>query len=143
MIPSGHGLLKLAIFGLGAGYLYTAWYIPMDPWTAEELVNARTLPLIYGGLLVSALLLSWKRKSASAAIEAGPIVRMMGVVLLTLGFLMALQFVNLWFGLVLLLAALALWLGERRAVPIATLSLSVPLIGWVGVELLLNLHLPD
>lgn len=143
MIPSGHQLLKLLILGLGAGYLYTAWHIPMDPWTAEELVNARTLPLIYGGLLVTAVLMSWKRTAPSEAIEAGPMLRVAGVVILTLAFLLALQFLNLWLGLAGLLTALALWLGERRLVPITALVITVPLVGWVGIELLLNLHLPD
>jgi len=143
VIPSGHQLLKLLILALGAGYLFTAWHIPMDPWTAEELVNARTLPLIYGGLLVFAVLLSWTRKTPSPAAEVGPLLRMSGVVILTMGFLISLQFFNLWLGLTALLTTLALWLGERRVVPIAALAITVPLIGWVGVELLLNLHLPD
>jgi len=143
VIPSGHQLLKLLILGLGVGYLFTAWRIPMDPWTAEEPVNARTLPLIYGGLLVVAVLLSWKRTIPAAAVAAGPLLRVTGVVVLTLGFLVALQFLNLWLGLTALLTTLALWLGERRVVPIAALAITVPLIGWVGVELLLNLHLPD
>jgi hypothetical protein len=139
----GHRLLKLFLLALGAGYLLTAWYIPMDPWTAEELVNARTMPLIYGSLLVFTVLVSWQRTTAAVAPEAGGVLRMLGVVVLTLAFLLALQFLNLWFGLAALLAASAFWLGERRLLPIVALAGSVPLIGWMGIELLLNLHLPD
>lgn len=69
--------------------------------------------------------------------------RVAGVVILTLAFLLALQFLNLWLGLAGLLTALALWLGERRLVPITALVITVPLVGWVGIELLLNLHLSD
>lgn len=68
---SGHVALKLGLLGLAIGYLITAWQIPMDPWTAQELVNARTLPLLYGAALILALLLSWRQQTAAPEIDAG------------------------------------------------------------------------
>ena len=104
----------------------------MDPWTAQELVNARTMPLVYGALLVLALLFSnWRAKAVQASVSP---LRMFGVVVLAGAFLLALPVINLWFGLAGLLTALSVWLGERRTLPILLLSVSVPLLGWFGIE---------
>ena len=113
----GLRLLLSSLLLLGGAYLWLAMKIPMDPWTAAETVNSRTMPLIYGVLLCLTLL---------------------GLLLRVL----ALKMISLWLALGLLLAALALWLGERRLPLIFALALSVPLIGWLGIEVSLGLYLP-
>ncbi len=115
----------------------------MDPWTAEELVNARTMPLVYGCLLIAALLLSLFRQQPAEQTESGQLLRMAGVVALVIMFLLLLPKLNLWLGLAGLLIALALWLGERRVLLVLALAIVVPLIGWLGIEIVLELHMPQ
>ena len=133
----------LALLVLGVAYLVSAWKIPMDAWTAEELINARTMPLLYGCLLIVALLLGLLKKTPVIETESGQSLRMVGVIVLVLVFLLVLPKINLWIGIAGLLAALAFWLGERRTLPVLTLAVVVPLIGWLGIEVILDLHLPQ
>jgi hypothetical protein len=124
-------------------YLFHAWHIPMDPWTAEETVNARTMPLVYGALLCCTLLASiGSATRVPGAVPAGRLLRVAGIVGITLLFLFSLQFFNLWLAIAGLLATLAFWLGERRMLPVLALATLVPLMGFLGIEVLLDLHLP-
>ena len=139
----GLRLLLSSLLLLGGAYLWLAMKIPMDPWTAAETVNSRTMPLIYGVLLCLTLLgLLLRRPTASQPAAAGRIIRVAGLLLITVCFVLALKMISLWLALGLLLAALALWLGERRLPLIFALALSVPLIGWLGIEVSLGLYLP-
>jgi len=116
----------------------------MDPWTAAETVNARTLPLLYGTLLCFTVILLLLRHAPKApAVAGGRLIRVGGIVLLTLGFVAVLNLLNLWLALGAVILTLALWLGERRYLMIGLLALCVPLAGWLGIEVLLGLHLPD
>jgi hypothetical protein len=92
-------------------------------------------------LTASALLL--QRLPANVPADGGRLVRVAGIVALTLGFVLSLKLLNLWLALAGLLTALPLWLGERRYHLIALLALSIPLLGWLGIELALGLRLPD
>jgi hypothetical protein len=140
-----HRLLALLFLLIGAGYLFEATQIPMDPWTAAETVNTRTLPLLYGSLLclVSLALLFRPAGTRPEGLDGYRVLRLIGVLVLVLGFVLALPYVPLWIALGVLLAALPLWLGQRSAVQIGLLAIGVPLIGWLGVEVLLGLYLPD
>jgi len=135
------GLLAL----VAVGYVYQATQIAMDPWTAAETVNTRTLPVLYGSLLggVSILLLLRAPRSAREAPDGYRLLRLAGLLLLVLAFIVALPHVPLWIALGVLLAALPLWLGERNLWRIAGLALGVPIIGWLGIEVLLGLYLPS
>lgn len=143
MLP--HRLLALLFLLLGAGYLFEATRIPMDPWTAAETVNTRTLPLLYGSLLclVSLALLFRPAGTRPENLDGYRVLRLIGVLVLVLGFVLALPYVPLWIALGVLLAALPLWLGQRSPVQIGLLAIGVPLVGWLGVEVLLGLYLPD
>lgn len=131
------------MLALAVVYLYHAWHIPMDAWTAEETVNARTMPLIYGSLLCCTLLAAiGSVPRGSDAVDGGRLLRVAGIVGITLLFLISLEFFNLWLALAVLLATLSFWLGERRILPVLTLATLVPLTGFLGIEVLLELHLP-
>jgi hypothetical protein len=139
---SGHRILILTLLAATVVYLVSAWRIPMDPWTAQELVNARTMPLVYGSILLITLLLALMRNPHVEATDSGLLLRMAGVIAAVLVFLLMLPVVNLWFAMSGLLVALALWLGERRLLPVLAMSSLVPLLGWLGIEVILGLHLP-
>lgn len=137
-------LLLTVLFLAGAGYTLMARRIPMDPWTAEELVNARTLPTLYGVLLCLVVLLLFLRARPVAAGEAGlRLIRAGGICLLVVAFTAALAWIPLWVSLGLLLVASAAWLGERRWPALLALGLGMPLAGFIGIEWLLGVYLPE
>lgn len=139
----GYRLFLLALLLIAVAYTVSARMIPMDPWTAAELVNAQTLPTIYGVLLCAALSALLLRGGESAAPPSTyRVLRAAGIGALTLAFVWLTGRINLWLALGGLIGLSALWLGERRWLPLTALSVLVPLTGYVGVELLLGLYLP-
>lgn len=146
----GYRLLLIALLLVGALYTLAARRIPMDPWTAAELINAQTLPILYGGLLILALLVALFRpaataiqQSARAPVPGGRYLRLAGIGLLVAAFILVLGWLTLWPALGLLLFATAWWLGERRWLPMLALAITVPLAGYLGIELGLGVYLPD
>jgi hypothetical protein len=140
----GYRLLLAGLLIMDLGYVAAARRIAMDPWTADELVNAQTLPTLYGTVL--ALLLTWmlfRTRPETIAPSRYRLLRVAGIILAALGFTAGLAFVNLWVALTGLLLVCAWWLGERRWLPLLGLALLVPLAGFLGVELLLGVYLPD
>jgi len=139
----GYRLFLFLLLVTAVVYTISARLIPMDPWTAAELVNAQTLPTIYGVMLCAAL--GWLLvRGGMAVARPSPyrVLRAGGVGVLTLAFVALLGWVNLWLALGGLIGLSALWLGERRALPVLAVSILVPLTGYVGIELLLGLYLP-
>jgi hypothetical protein len=125
-------------------YTFLARRIPMDPWTAEELVNARTLPTVYGCLLALVLLVLLLRSAVPVTpVPVGRYVRGAGMSVLIIGFIALVGTVDLWIALAGLLFAAGWWLGERRWRPLLALAVSIPLIGYLGIELGLGVYLPD
>ncbi len=142
----GYRLLLLALLAGSVLYTLAARRIPMDPWTAEEAINAQTLPTVYGLLLSGALLLALFRarpERPAADLDAGRILRLAGVGLLVLAFIALVGWLNLWLALAGLLFAAAWWLGERRWLQMGALAVSIPLLGYLGIELGLGVYLPD
>lgn len=139
----GYRLFLLVLLLVAVAYTASARLIPMDPWTAAELVNAQTLPTIYGVLLCAALgVLLLKGGESADPPSPYRILRAAGIGVLTIVFVWLTGRVNLWLALGGLIGLSALWLGERRWLPLAAASVLVPLTGYVGVELLLGLYLP-
>lgn len=139
----GYRLFLLGLLAIAIAYTASARMIPMDPWTAAELVNAQTLPTFYGMLLCAAL--GWLL--LRGGVSADPpsyyrVLRVAGIGALAILFVWVLGYLNLWIALGGLIVLSALWLGERRWLPLLALSLLVPLTGYVGIELLLGLYLP-
>lgn len=140
----GYRLFLLGLLVIAVLYTISARRIPMDPWTAAELVNAQTLPTIYGAVLSVAL--CWLLLRGGRQADPPSPYRMLragGIGVLTLVFVVALGWINLWLALGGLIALSAVWLGERRVLPLLALSTLVPATGFVGIELLLGLYLPD
>ena len=145
----GQRLLLFGLLGVSAAYTIMARRIPMDAWTAEETINAQTLPTLYGILLTLVLLVALLRLPGSTgadgrtAIIPGRGLRLCGLVGLVLVFIVLTGWLNLWLALGALLFAAAWWLGERRWLPMLALAVSVPLAGYLGIELGLGVYLPD
>ena len=140
----GYRLLLIGLLAASVLYTFAARRIPMDAWTAEELINAQTLPTAYGVLLALTLVaLLFRTPPSATGISAGRLFRIAGIAAGVLAFVVVLDWVNLWIALGGLLFAAAWWLGERRWLPMLSLALSVPLIGWLGIEVGLGVYLPD
>ncbi|MGE0621940.1 MAG: tripartite tricarboxylate transporter TctB family protein [Pseudomonadales bacterium] len=140
----GYRLFLLALLVTAVVYTVGARMIPMNPWTAAELVNAQTLPTLYGTVLSVALCwLLFRGGEHTDPPSPYRVLRAGGIGLLTVVFVAALGWIDLWIALAGLIGLSALWLGERRVLPLLALSTLVPLTGYVGIELLLGLYLPD
>ena len=140
-------LFLLGLLATSMLYTFAARRIPMDPWTAEETINAQTLPSVYGLLLSLILLVALFRARPEAAASAGvPIgrqLRLAGIGALVLAFVALVGWLNLWLALAGLLLSATWWLGERRWLPMLSLAIAVPLLGYLGIELGLGIYLPD
>ena len=79
----------------------------------------------------------------AGAVPVGRLLRGLGVGLIVLAFVASLQILNLWVALGWLLFLCAWWLGERRWLPMLVLALSVPLTGFLAIEVGLGVYLPD
>ena len=67
-------LILVTLLGVAGAYVFSASNIPLDPWSEQDLVNARTLPLIYGGVFAFALLILLVRSFTSGVVvEAEPL----------------------------------------------------------------------
>ena len=137
----GYRLLILILLAATVAYLVLARQIPLDPWSAQELVNSRTLPTLYAGLMILVLLrllfapppgARHPHQSAQASI----------LVVLTGVFTAALPAFGLWVPLGALLLAALLVMGERRWAPLAGLAAGIPLVGWLVVEHWLGVYVP-
>lgn len=139
----GYRLFLLLLLVTAVAYTIGARQIPMDPWTAAELVNAQTLPTIYGVSLMAALI--WLLIRGTKPVDTPSpyrVLRAGGIGVLAVVFVALLGRVDLWLALGGLIGLSALWLGERRPLPLIAISTMVPLTGYVGIELLLGLYLP-
>lgn len=139
----GHRLLLIGLLLAAVAYTLLARQIPMDPWTAEELVNAQTLPTVYGVLLsIVVLYLLLRGHAPVTGVNGMRALRAAGLCALVLAFIAALAWVNLWAALGMLLFSASTWLGERRWLAMLALAIGVPLAGFAAIELALGVYLP-
>ena len=133
-------LVPLAILAVAIGYLWAAARVPLDPWSVDEAVNARTLPLACGALLaLFAVGMSVRGVPLTAGPgRYGPLAAIAACILV---FIAAIGFVGLWPALGLFLCAALAVLGERRLPVLCGASLGTPALGWVLVELLLGVYI--
>lgn len=145
----GYRLLLLGLLAASALYTFAARRIPMDAWTAEEVINAQTLPTVYGMLLMAALCAALIRKPPSAdvtllaRVPGERYLRLAGLGALVLLFIILVGWFNLWLALSLLLFAASAWLGERRWLSVLILAIAIPVFGYLGIEVALGVYLPD
>ena len=128
-------LLLVVLFGIGAAYLVLVAQIELDPWSAGDTINSRTLPHIYGVMLclaVLAMALGWQNPQGSASGPAKRKVNRLAWLSAPIcAFIVSLLWLNLWIALACLLLG-ALWtMGEKRWSLICALSLGVPVAGFV------------
>lgn len=133
-------LVPLAVLGVAVAYLWAATRVPLDPWSADEAVNARTFPLACGAMLaLFAAGLSVRGVPMTAGQgRYGPLAAIVACVLV---FIAAIPCIGLWPALGLFLGAALAALGERRVPVLLGASLGTPALGWVSVEALLGVYI--
>jgi len=139
-------LLLVVLFGIGAAYLVLVAQIELDPWSAGDTINSRTLPQIYGVMLclaVLAMALGTQNPQGPASGTAKRKVnRLAWLSALICAFIVSLLWLNLWIALAGLLLG-ALWtMGEKRWSVICALCLGIPLVGFVLIEHVLLMTIP-
>ena len=122
-------------------YLVQAWTIPLDPWSAGEVVNARTLPLGYGiGLLLVSLALLVKRRPIDASPGAHWPTLFLHCVAIA-GFGMLIRFAGLWVATATLLLATLLIAGERRVLVLLAAPVGTALTAWFLIAVVLDVYI--
>ena len=133
-------LVPVALLAVACVYLWAATQVPLDPWSADGIADARTLPLACGALL-AVLALGMAIRGIPIAIGGRrflPLGTMIGCVL---AFVLVLPFAGLWPSLAVFLIAALAALGERRPTVLLGASLGTALLGWALVELLLGVYI--
>ena len=146
---------------VAVAYLWQAWSIPLDPWSAEEAINARTLPFVYGFVLLAlsvALATSPgpqpsqspapapSAPSATASDTRKDSIRARWVTLTAhclaiAAFGVLIHFAGLWLATAALLAAALLIAGERRPTVLVVAPLATAVIAWLLIAVMLNVYI--
>ena len=143
-------IAPLAFLALAIAYGVMASRIELDPWSAAEALNARTLPFIYAvllALLSLPLLVRGMQAQGNAAGDAPSRLDWRGwrtaglIAASVVGFGLLIPFVGLWPSTVLLLVASLLAAGERRWLVVLGAPTALALFGWLVVEKLLGVYL--
>ena len=136
--------LGLVVFGLA--YLWQALSIPLDPWSAAEAVNARTLPTAYAVVL---LLLAGTLLARPGPVGADAPTRTTGArrwltlaahcaAIVCFGLLIPLF--GLWVGIAALLGACLAIAGERRILVLAIAPLAIAGAAWFLLRVVLDIY---
>lgn len=135
--------LGLVVFGLA--YLWQALSIPLDPWSAAEAVNARTLPTVYAIvllLLAGALLARPGAVNADAtrATSARRWLTLAAHCAAIVGFGLLIPLFGLWVGIAALLGACLVIAGERRILVLAIAPLAIAGAAWFLLRVVLDIY---
>ncbi len=135
--------LMLAAF---AGvYLWQAFAIPLDPWSASEAINARTLPFVYAGVLMMIALALAIRPPPGETSDSGRFPRRWrtlaahSTAIVAFGVLIG--FVGLWISVAALLAATLLIAGERRPSVIVLAPVGTAAVAWLLIAVVLDVYI--
>lgn len=135
-------LVGIGLALIGVLYLWLAAITPVDPWAAEEAINSRTLPMAYGFCFVIAcwgLMIKGRGRAELAPRSARRVVALLACLI---GFAAAVPPLGLW-GAIPVLLVPALWvMGERRWWALTALPGVTAVVGWVVIELLLDVYVP-
>lgn len=134
-------LLLLALLGFAMAYLALARRIPLDPWSAGELVTSRTLPTLYGLALALVLLALLLREPVPPARPRHPL-RAAGLIAVLISAVWLVPLTGIWAAIGLMLLAALPVMGERRPLPVLAVAAAVPGAGWLLVEAVLGIHVP-
>ena len=132
--------IVLALFGVI--YLWLAAIIPVDPWVAEEAINTRTLPMVYGfAFLLTCWLLMIKGRGR-ADMSARGLRRVAALLVCLVAFALAVPELGLWLATPVLLVP-ALWImGERRWWTLSLVPVATAFAGWGLIEGVLDVYVP-
>ena len=143
-------IAPLAFLVLAVAYGWMASRIELDPWSASEAFNARTLPFIYA-VLLGLLCLPLLGRGMQVQRDAGADVpdradwhgwRTAGLIAAAVvGFGFLIPFAGLWPSAFLLLAASLLAAGERRWLVVLGAPAGLAALGWLVIEKLLGVYL--
>ena len=136
--------VPLALLALALGYGWLATRIELDPWSAAQLLNARTLPIAYAVLLGALALAMTIRGVVQEGVTGSD-----GRRWLTLGLIAAaivafgvlIPYAGLWPATVVLLACSLLATGERRVWVVLAAPAGVALLGWLLIEVVLGVYI--
>lgn len=143
-------ITPLAFLVLAIAYGWMASRIELDPWSAAEALNARTLPFIYAvllGLLCLPLLARGMRVKQDTGADVADRPdwhgwRTAGLIAgAVIGFGLLIPFAGLWPSAFLLLAASLLAAGERRWPVVLGAPAGLAALGWLVIEKLLGVYL--
>ena len=142
-------LLPLALAGFAAVYIWQALTITLDPWSADEAINARTLPLVYGGgLLILGVWLALRpgpRPDGARPSPASPASRrrwrsLAAQCCAIVGFGVAIPWAGPWLALAGLLVAALLIAGERRWWVLVLAPTVTAALAWVLIAIVLEVY---
>ena len=143
-------ITPLAFLALAIAYGFMASRIELDPWSAAEALNARTLPFIYAvllALLCLPLLVRGMQVQRSADGDSADRADWRGwrtaglIAAAVVGFGLLIPFAGLWPSAFLLLAASLLAAGERRWPVVLGAPAGLSALGWLVIENLLGVYL--
>ncbi len=143
-------IAPLAFLVVAIAYGWMARRIELDPWSAAEALNARTLPFIYAvllGLLCLPLLVRGMQVQRDTSADVSERVDWRGwrtaglIAAAVVGFGLLIPFAGLWPSAFLLLAASLLAAGERRWPVVLGAPAGLAALGWLVIEKLLGVYL--
>ena len=143
-------ITPLAFLVIAIAYGFMASRIELDPWSAAEALNARTLPFIYAvllGLLCLPLLVRGMQVQRDASADAPNQLDWRGwrtaglIAVAVVAFGLLIPFAGLWPSAFLLLAASLLAAGERRWPVVLGAPAGLAALGWLVIEMLLGVYL--
>ena len=133
-------MIPLLLLTFSCVYLSLANLIPLDPWSAEESVGPRTLPIVYGSLLL--ILSSNMLFRGVSILKQGyrwqPLATTAICIIIFAGLI---PFAGLWLTVAIFLCVSLGILGERRVLVLIAAPLATALLGWFVINVLLDVYI--
>ena len=138
-------LAPVCLAALAVAYIWQTYAIPLDPWSAAEAISARTLPLVYGVVLL-AISLGLAVRPPSTRAEVVPTSaarwRVLGLhSAAIIGFGVLIPWAGLWLSLGALLAASLFIAGERRPLVLGLAPVATAGMAWLLIAVLLGVYI--
>lgn len=138
-------LAPVCLAAFAVAYIWQTYTIPLDPWSAAEAINARTLPLVYGVVLLAVSLgLVVRPPSVGAEAAQTSPGRWRALVLHSaaiIGFGVLIPWAGLWLALAALLVAGLLIAGERRPLVLGLAPVATAGVAWLLIAVLLDVYI--
>ena len=136
-------LVPALLIVFAAVYLWQTSLIPLDPWSAEEAITARTLPYVYGiVLLVLASIRLVAASKTDGEFLPGSLRRLALIGGFVIVYGLAIPRIGIWPATALFTAS-CLWVeGERRLPVVTGVPIGLALLGYLLIEQLPNVYLP-